>query len=307
MRMNERYELRQHGKVYNFFNKLLKNPYFLIAPAVIFDLWLTIFPMCFAVYMSFFKWDPISGRKKFLGLGNFRYLFQSEDFRKVLSNTIIFMLAILFVGLLLKILMGVFLNKRTPLHNIVQTVSFTPHIIASVSIAVIFMWLMDPNNGIFNMGLRALGLPTSYWYKGRDSALFSIIIVSIWAGLGSGALRVIAGLRSIPEYIYEAAKLDKSSPTKTFFKITIPLLSPTLLYMVVTTTASAFTSFDTVKMMTNGGPDNSTNLIAFYIYQQGLGFNQYGRAMAAAVILLLISGALAVINFTVLDKRVHYQ
>ena len=114
-------------------------------------------------------------------------------------------------------------------------------------------------------------------------------------------------LRSIPEYIYEAAKLDKSSPAKTFFRITIPLLSPTLLYMVVTTTAGAFTSFDTVKMMTNGGPDNATNLIAFYIYQQGLGFNQYGRSMAAAVILLLISGALAVINFSVLDKRVHYQ
>ena len=307
MRMNERYELKGHGKVYTFFNKLLKNPYFLIAPAVIFDIWLTIFPMCFAVYMSFFKWDPISGRKKFLGLANFRYLFQSEDFRKVFSNTIIYMLAILFVGLFLKILFGVFLNKRTLAHNIVQTVSFTPHIIASVSIAVIFMWLMDPNNGIFNMGLKALGLPTSYWYKGRDSALFSIIIVSIWSGLGAGALRIIAGLRSIPEYIYEAAKLDKSSPVKTFFRITIPLLSPTLLYMVVTTTAGAFTSFDTVKMMTNGGPDNATNLIAFYIYQQGLGFNQYGRAMAAAVMLLLISGALAVINFSVLDKRVHYQ
>ena len=307
MRMNERYELREHGKVYIFFNKLLKNPYFLIAPAVIFDLWLTVYPMCFAIYMSFFKWDPISGRKKFLWLGNFRYLFQSEDFRKVFSNTIIYMLAILFVGLFLKLLLGILLNKRTLAHNIVQTVSFTPHIIASVSIAVIFMWLMDPNNGIFNMALKALHLPTSYWYKGRDSALFSIIIVSIWSGLGAGALRIIAGLRSIPEYIYEAAKLDKSSPVKTFFKITSPLLSPTLLYMVVTTTASAFTSFDTVKMMTNGGPDNATNLIAFYIYQQGLGFNQYGRAMAAAVILLLISGGLAIINFTVLDKKVHYQ
>ena len=307
MQMNERYELRQHGKVYTFFNKLLKNPYFLIAPAVIFCLWLTVYPMCFAVYMSFYKWDPISGRKKFLGLGNFQYLFASEDFRLVLSNTIIYMLAIVFIGLFLKVLMGILLNKRTLAHNIVQTVSFTPHIIASVSIAVIFMWLMDPKDGILNMGLNALGLPTSYWYKGKDSALFSIIIVSIWSSLGSGALHVIAGLRSIPEYIYEAARLDKSSPTKTFFQITIPLLSPTLLYMVVTTTASAFTSFDIVKMMTNGGPDNATNLIAFYIYQQGLGFNQYGRAMAAAVILLIISGGLAIINFTVLDKRVHYQ
>ena len=307
LQLNEKLELKKHGPVYRFFNSLLKCPYVLISPALITCIGLTIFPMCFGLYLSFHKWDPLTGRKKFVEFKNFEYLFNSEDFRKVMLNTIIFMVVTLFVGLLIKVLLGVFLNKRTPQHNLVQTVVFTPHIIATVSVSVIFLWLMDPKNGVFNFVLSALHLPTSNWLKSADSALGSILIVSIWKTCGHGALLVIAGLRSIPEYIYEAARLDKSSPLKTFTRITIPLLSPTLMYLIITTSASAFTSFDMVKMMTQGGPDNSTNLIAYYVYQQGLMFNQYGRAMAAAVILFIFTATLSSINFFGLDRKVHYQ
>jgi sn-glycerol 3-phosphate transport system permease protein len=307
MRMSEKLELKQHSKPYRILNSILKCPYVLVAPALVTCLVLTITPMCFGAYLSFYKWDPLTGRKKFIGLDNFKYLFSGEDFRKVLSNTIIYMLVILFIGLLIKVLLGVLLNKRTPFHNLVQTVVFTPHIIASVSVSVIFMWIMDPNNGILNMALKTVGLPTSNWYLSADTALLSVLIVAIWQGCGHGSLLVIAGLRGIPEYIYEAAKLDKSTPIKTFTNITIPLLSPTLLYMVVTTTTSAFTSFDIIKMMTQGGPDNATNLIAYYVYQQGIMFMQYGRAMAAAVILLIFTATLSAINFFVLDRKVHYQ
>lgn len=307
MQMNEKLELKEHGKLYRFFNSLCKCPYVLIAPSLICCLLLTIYPMCFSLYLSVHKWDPISGRKKFVGLDNFKYLFASEDFYKVMSNTIIYMLVILFVGLFIKVVLGVFLNKRSPGHNLVQTVVFTPHIIASVSVSAIFMWLMDPKNGIFNLVLGFFGIPASNWYLSADTSLMSVLIVAIWASCGYGVLRVIAGLRSIPEYLYEAAKLDKANAVTTFTKITIPMLSPTLMYLIVTTTASAFTSFDIIKMMTNGGPDNSTNLIAYYVYQQGLMFNQYGRAMAAAVILLIFTASLSAINFFVLGRRVHYQ
>jgi sn-glycerol 3-phosphate transport system permease protein len=307
MRMSEKLELKQYSKPYRILNNILKCPYVLIAPSLITCLALTVAPMGFGFYLSFHKWDPLSGRKKFVGLSNFKYLFNSEDFRKVIANTLIYMLGILFVGLFIKILLGVFLNKRTVAHNLVQTVVFTPHIIATVSVAVIFMWLMDPKNGIFNYALSALGLPTSNWLKSPNSALASVIFVSIWKSCGHGVLLVIAALRGIPEYIYEAAKLDKSTPVKTFTKITLPLLSPTLLYLVITTTASAFTSFDIIKMMTQGGPDNATNLIAYYVYQQGMMFNQYGRAMASAVILFAFTAALSCINFFGLDRKVFYQ
>lgn len=307
MLMNEKLERKEHGVVYRFFNGLLKCPYVLIAPAILCCLALTIFPMCFSIYMSVQKWDPLTGRRKFVALDNFKYLVNSEDFLKVMSNTLIYMVVILFVGLFIKVMMGVFLNRRTPAHNLVQTVAFTPHIIASVSIAVIFKWIMSPTNGVLNMLLSSVGLPTCDWYVNADTALMSVLVVAIWSGCGHGALLIIAALRGIPEYIYEAAKLDKSTPFRTFTKITIPLLSPTLLYMVVTTSASAFTSFDMIKMMTEGGPDNATNLIAYYVYQQGMMFNQYGRAMAAAVILLVFTAGLSAINFFVLDRKVYYQ
>lgn len=306
MQISDRFEIKKHGKMYKFFNGMMKNAYILIAPAIITCLVLTIYPMCFAVYLGFHKWDPVSGRKKLVWFDNFKYLFRSEDFIKVISNTLIYMFAIVFIGLLLKLLLGVFLNKRTPIHNFTQTILFTPHIIASVSVAVIFMGMMTPN-GLFNIVLRALHLPTSNWYLGKESALGSVIMVSIWQSCGYGVLLVIAGLRGIPDYIFEAAKLDRSSKINTFFKITIPLLSPTLLYMLVTTVCSAFTSFDTIKMMTDGGPDNSTNLIAYYVYQQGMMFNQYGRAMAAAVILLIFTASLSALNFFALDRKVYYQ
>lgn len=176
--LSKRYEKKERSRAHRFFDCGLKCPYLLIAPALIFDLWLTVYPMCFTVYMSFHKWDPLSGRRKFVALENYKYLFSSPDFIKVVENTIIYMLAMVLIGLLLQVLFGIFLNKRTPMHNLVQTVSFTPYIIASASIAVIFMWLMDPNNGIFNMALKALNLPTSQWYKSADSALMSIIIIS---------------------------------------------------------------------------------------------------------------------------------
>lgn len=307
MQMNEKFELKKRGRAYRFFNGLMKCPYVLIAPALIFCLLLTVYPMFYGGYLSLHKWNILTGDIKFVGLNNYLYLFQSEDFRKTIGNTLVYMVVTVFVGLSIKVLLGVFLNKRSPGHDLVQSVMFTPHIISTVSIAVIFMWLMDPNSGALNYLLELVGLAPSNWHKSADTALASVLFVEIWRTCGYGVLMVIAGLRSIPEYLYEAAKLDKAGPVKTFFNITIPMLSPTLLFLVVTTTTQSFTSFDTIKLMTNGGPDNATNLIAYYVYQQGMLFMQYGRAMAAAMILLLFTVTLSAINFFVLDRRVHYQ
>ena len=307
MQMSERFEVKERSKAYKFFNRMMKNPYVLIFPALFFCLALTIYPVVSGGILSFQKWNMLTGAKKFVGWANYKYIFASEDFQKTMINTLIYMVVTVIVGLSIKILFGVFLNKPTFQHNLVQTVMFTPHIIATVSIAVVFMWLMNPESGVFNYILTKLGLPKSKFHMGAESALGAVLFVEIWRTCGYGTLLVIAGLRSIPEYLYEAAKLDKAGTVKTFFKITIPMLSPTLLFLVVTTTTHSFTSFDTIKMMTQGGPDNATNLIAFYVYQQGMTFMQYGRAMAAAMILLLFTCGLSALNFFVLDRKVHYQ
>ena len=300
-------ELKQHGRGYKILNGALKNPYVLIAPAVIIALFTTIYALGYCIYLSFMKWDPIFGTKEFVGLYNYQYIFKDELFLTSLKNTVVFMLVTVFVGLVFKVLVGVFLNKNKPFHNLVQTIMFSPYIIASVAIATVFKYMMQPSAGVFNQILSALHLPTSLWYMGEDSALMSLAFITIWQGLGYGVLIVISGLRAIPDYVYEAARLDKSSKSKTFFRITMPLLSPTLFYLLVTSSVGAFTTFDIVSMMTNGGPGTATYMLAYYVYMQGIRFMHYGRAMAASVVLLVITSTLSAINFVVAGKKVHYQ
>ena len=300
-------ELKKHGPIYRFFNNALKNPYVLIAPAEIIALGTTIFALGFCIYMSFMKWDLITGEKKFVGLYNYQYIFTDELFLTSLRNTIIFMFVTVIIGMVFKVLVGVFLNKNRPAHNLVQTIIFTPYIISTVAIAVIFKYMMQPTGGVFNQILTWLHLPTSNWYLGESSALMSLAFITIWQGLGYGVLIVISGLRAIPNYVYEAARLDKASKSKTFMSITMPLLSPTIFYLLVTSSVTAFTTFDIVSMMTNGGPGDSTYMLAYYVYMQGIRFMHYGRAMAASVVLLIITSTLSAISFALAGKKVHYQ
>ena len=300
-------ELKQHGTAYKILNGALKNPYVLIAPAVIIALGTTIYALIYCIYLSFMKWDPIFGTKEFVGLYNYKYIFTDELFLTALKNTIIFMVVTVFIGLVLKVLVGVFLNKNKPFHNLVQTIMFSPYIIASVAVATIFKYMMQPSGGVFNQVLGLLGLEPSLWYMGEDTALMSLAFITIWQGMGYGVLIVISGLRAIPDYVYEAARLDKSSRSKTFFHITMPLLSPTLFYLLVTSSVGAFTTFDIVSMMTDGGPGTATYMLAYYVYMQGIRFMHYGRAMAASVVLLLITSSLSALNFAMAGKKVHYQ
>lgn len=300
-------EMREKSKAYLFFNKLLKNPYVLIAPAEILALCTTMYSIVFCIVISFYKWDLITNKKVFVGLKNFKYIFNNDAFRQSFGNTIIFVLVTVLGGLILQTLCGVFLNKDKPAHNFVQTIIFTPHIIATVVVASVFMYLMLPKGGVFNSILGIFGIKPSYWYMSADSALASMIFIVVWKGLGYGTLIVVSGLRAIPNYVYEAAKLDKASRLKTFFSITVPLLSPTIFYLLVTSTVSSFTTFDIISMMTQGGPSGSTNMLAYYIYEQGMQFQHYGRAMAAAVVLLILTSTISALQFMIAGKKVHYQ
>ena len=300
-------ELRQHNRGYKILNGALKNPYVLMAPAVLAALAISCFAIVYCIVISFFKWDLIADTRTFVGLYNYKYIFADPIFLQALSNTVTYAIFIVIIGTALKVLLGIFLNKNTPGHNFVQTIMFTPHIIASVAVAVVFRYLMMPEGGVFNTILGWIGLPPSKWYMGQESALASLIFIALWHGLGYGVLIAISGLRAIPDYVYEAARLDKSSKTNTLMKITLPLLSPTIFYLLITTCVGAFTTYDIVDLMTSGGPNNATMMLTYYIYEQGIRFMHYGRAMAAAVILMIICSSLTLLSFKVSAKKIHYQ
>lgn len=164
---------------------------------------------------------------------------------------------------------------------------------------------MEPSHGILNFLLKAIGLPPSSWLQSSSTAMISVIIVSVWQNIGYYTLIIVAALQSVPPSIYEAAALDNASRFKIFYKITLPLISPQLFFILIIMTIGSFKVFDTVKIMTAGGPNNATTTLVYYIYE--FRTNSIGYASATGVVLMAIIAILTFIYFRLLSKKVHYQ
>lgn len=283
------------------------NSYVYIAPAIAGIGLFTFFPIVYLIYLSLNKIDLLSGDQTFVGLSNYITLFKDAEFLQVLRNTTVFMVFQVIISISLALLLAVWLNKNKFISSLAQTAIFTPHIISLVSVSVLWLWIMEPNSGLLNYFLSFFGIGKIRWLESPNIALISIIIVSVWKTLGYNTLILLAGLKGIPETIYEAARLDNASKFRTFFKITIPLLSPSLFFLFITNVISSFQVFDSVKVMTQGGPLNSTNVLVHWIYQTGFEFYKIGEAATGSVVLLMIISIITLLNFKFLSKKVHYQ
>jgi sn-glycerol 3-phosphate transport system permease protein len=283
-------------------------PYLYIAPALLFFAVFFFFPIAYVIYLSFHDWSLLNLEEiEWVGLDNFAALWEDADFRQVLANTLMYTLATVGLGIVIAFFLALWLNRRARVYGLVQAAVFSPHIVSLVSVAMLWMWLMDPQYGLLNALLEFVGLPAYTWLTDTKSALVSLIVVSLWKGVGYNTVVFIAGLQSIPRDIYEAAALDRSPWWRTLVSITVPMLSPTLFFLLVINTISSFQVFDTIYIMTQGGPVNSTNMLVFYIYEQGMDFYNGGIASAASVVLLGMVGLLTLLHFRLMGKRVHYR
>ena len=283
--------------------------YATILPAILLLAVFTVYPVLYLVRTSFFSGSLITKNRKFVGFDNYIELSQSPDFRQVLANTFIYTVLLVGMVMVLAVLIAVWLNssKKKILNELVQGFIFTPHIISLVSASLVFLWLMDPDIGLFNMVLGLFGLRPFPFLNNTNTALFSMVLVMVWKSLGYYSLIIMAALQTIPSEIYEAAELDDTPKVRVFFKITLPMISPTILFTTVVATINSFRIFDTVSVMTQGGPANSTNTLVYYIYQYAFKFSKIGIASAAGVIMLVFVGLLTFVQFGVGGKRVHYQ
>lgn len=282
-------------------------PYLMVSPATFFLLLFTVYPVFNLIYLSFFEYNLINPNKKFVGLKNYYdLLFVRDDFITALKNTAVFSVAHVVLLMVFALLFAAWLQRSTRLNNFAQTAIFTPHLIAMLSCSMIWSWLMD-ERGILNTVLELFGLPALRWLNSSSTAMLSIVIISVWKSIGYYALVLVASLKAIPGEIYEAADLDNASSVNKFFHITIPMLSPQLLFLLIMITINSFKVFDAVKVLTEGGPGDSTNVIAYYIYNMAFSNFKIGYAAAAGTVLVVILGILTAIYFKVLNKRVHYQ
>ncbi|MFF2910051.1 carbohydrate ABC transporter permease [Paenibacillus sp. NPDC057934] len=287
-------------------NTLRILPYVMVAPAVLILVAFYIYPIGYNMYLSFFSWN-MRGPMKFIGLKNYKELFTSSDFAHTLMNTIGYMVMEVSMVLILGLLMALFLQKNTFINRFIQTISFTPNIISLVSVSLIWMWLMNTDKGLFNYILSLFGADPVGWLTDKNVALFSVVLVSVWKSLGFNVLIILSALGAIPPYLYEAAALDNASRRSVFFQITLKMISPTLFFLILMNIIGSFQAFETISVMTNGGPSNSTNTLIYSIYKQGFEYYRVGYASAMAVVLMLIVGLITILYFKVLNKRVHYR
>ena len=283
--------------------------YLMAMPAIILLFAFTVYPLFYMAYRSLFGGSVISRNPKFVGFDNYKALVESTDFHQVLMNTAIYTVITVGLTMVLAIVIAVWLNgkRNSKLNSIAQTFIFTPHIISMVSVSTLFLWLMDSQNGLLNVVLTALGFEPYSFLASPETALLSVSLVSVWKGLGYYVLLIMAALQNIPTSVYEAAEMDDTPPLRIFFKITLPMISPTILFTSVVAVIASFKVFDSVSIMTGGGPVNSTNTLVYYIYDFAYSYGKPGQACAAGMVLLLFVCVVTYVQFLVGKKRVHYQ
>lgn len=281
-------------------------PYVMIAPAMIGIFLFVVYPTIKLLQLSLHDYNLMNKAKsKFIGLDNYIEILSRGDFYKSLENTALYTLGVVAFTMTIAILMALWLQKNSKVNFVIQAGLFTPHIVSIVSIALIWLWLMEPNIGILNFILKTLGLPTSQWLQSSNTALLSIIIVSVWQAIGYYTIIIVAALQGVSPTIYEAAALDRAKRSTVFYKLTLPLISPQLFFILVIMTIGSFKVFDTVRIMTGGGPNNATNTLVYYIYE--FRTTNIGYATASGVILMGIIAVLTLIYFKIISKKIFYQ
>ena len=284
--------------------------YAMIAPAILFLIVFIIYPMFHIIDLSLHKGNATNPYKQFVGLDNFQNIFFVKiDFLEALKNTAIYTVFIVVLLIFLSLLFAVWMFQDRRINKIAQTAFFTPHLVASVSCAFIWSWLFNSDPyGLFNTVLKTFGIAPMNWLGDTRTAMACIIVMNTWKGIGYYALIILSALKAIPPEIYEAARLDNASRSKTFWKITLPMLSPQLFFLLITITIGSFKVFDSVRLMTGGGPGTSTQVISLYIYNYAFQRNNsLGIGSAAGVVLMVVLMLLTLIYFRGLENKVHYQ
>ena len=274
---------------------------YLIPSLLIFGVFL-FYPFFKTIYLSMYKTNKMGEAKIFVGAGNYVDLLTSPSFYNSLMVTAIFVLIVVIGGMALGLLGAVLCNQAFPGIRIFSTAYALPMAIASSSAAMIFKIMLHPSIGIVN---KILGLNIN-WINDQRYALVCVAVLTAWLNSGINFLYFSAGLSNIDESIYERASVDGANAVQKFFRLTLPGLSPIMFYTLVVNIIQAFQSFGQVKVLTQGGPGESTNLIVYSIYRDAFFNYRFGSAAAQSVILFLIIMVLTLLMFRAEKKGVSY-
>ncbi len=263
-------------------------------------------PILMAFFISFTNWD-ILGKAKFLGWANYSELFSTPAFFQVLGNTLIFSVIYVAGVIVFGLFLAVLLNQKLKGMKFFRSAFYTPVVTSAVAVGIIWLWILSPKYGILSLLLNKLGINEPYWIGDPKLALFTVSIIQVWKMAGYYMILFLAGLQQIPESLKEAARIDGANRIKTFFKITLPLLSPTTFFVMSVSIIDSFRNFELIYSMTRGGPQNSTNTLVYDVYLNAFVYYRMGYASSLAYVLLAIVALITLANFFMKKRWVEYQ
>ena len=260
--------------------------YLFILPSLIGFIAFYAVPAVRGVWISFTDWDLLRDAK-FVGIANYADLLQDKEFWNALKVTIYYVLLNIPLQTILAIVIAVMMSRLTQ-SMLVRAIIILPWLLPPVVVGLLWLWLLDPNLGIVNNTLKSLGFPIIPFFGSPRWAMPTVAMINIWEYVGYTALLIFAGLQSIPGSVYEAASIDGASENQMFWKVTIPLLRPVLVFVIVTSVIGSFQLFDVIAITTKGGPVNATKVINWYIYEQAFTRFNMGYSTALSMVLFAI-------------------
>jgi sn-glycerol 3-phosphate transport system permease protein len=278
-----------------------------LAPSLILFAAFVFIPLAQSIFLSFFNTRATGVATTFAGLDHYIELLTSPTFRTGLLATTLFAVYTVPIGIALGLVLAVMLNQRLRGINVFRTMMSSTIAISAAVGALIWLLLLNPSLGLLNYILSLVGIPGPDWLIQPTTAIIAVSMTTIWLTLGTNIIVLLAGLQGVPEEIYEAARLDGARGLRMFTRITMPMVSPSLFFLLVVDTIAVLQAFTQIHLLTRGGPVDATRVLVYSIYQDAFQNFQFGFASAQAVILLLLVMALTLIQFRFVERRVHYQ
>ena len=270
--------------------------YLFIAPSVVLFIIFTGIPIINAFYLSFTNYDVLS-TAEWVGLRNYKKLLGDETFLTSLKNILFYVAMYVPLMIICSLVIALALNRKLPGTNLFRTVYYIPGLTSSIAASTVWMWILNPEYGLLNQILSYVGIVGPAWLANTSTAMISIVMVTLWQGIGGNMVIYLAGLQGIPNILYESAKLDGANKWQLFFYITLPGLRPTTFFIFIMSMIGSFQLFDQAFAMTQGGPGYATTTPVYLIYNEGFNQLNMGYASAMAFVLFVIILAFSFLNF----------
>jgi sn-glycerol 3-phosphate transport system permease protein len=267
----------------------------------------TLWPAVRVIYLSLFQADLSHPNPTFIGLDNFVAEFTNPIFLQVLRNTALYTLGTVPISVVLALLLAIEVNKRLRLSGFYRTALFYPTILPTVGAAAVWLFVYVPSFGLLDRLLALLGIGSHNWLGDPGLVLPALMLVMIWKQTGYFMVFYLAGLQSLPTEVFEAAELDGASGWKTLVSLTVPLLSGTTVFVSTVALVDAFQTVDQLFILTQGGPNNSSSLLLYWLYIEGFHNFNVGRASAVTVVMIVIVLAVSLLNYRFQDRSAHYE